>query len=134
MARKNRYKGILQPRQTGPPRGDTPLVLLYDIESDRARNRVSEICLDYGLERIQFSAFFGRLSANLREELALRILREVEKVNARVRIVPLTEEALARTWQYDQWRVDADWLKNAAAGAERPASLPSLKIVRLEEE
>ena len=40
------------------------MVLIYDIENDRLRTRVAGICLDYGLERIQFSAFFGKLNRN----------------------------------------------------------------------
>ncbi len=53
------------------------LILIYDIEDDRLRTRASEICLDYGLERIQFSAFFGKLNRNRRQELALRLQREM---------------------------------------------------------
>jgi CRISPR-associated protein Cas2 len=134
MPRKNRYTSVLRPQQVGPPRGEQPLVLLYDIEDDRLRNRVAQICLDFGLERIQFSAFFGRITRNLREQMALRILNEVEKQNARVRIMPVTEESLANMWEYDYWRRDADELarqapeSNAQASAE-PA-LPRLRILR----
>ena len=41
-------------------------MLIYDIENDRLRTRASDICLDYGLERIQYSAFFGKLNRNRR--------------------------------------------------------------------
>ncbi|MCS6926895.1 MAG: CRISPR-associated endonuclease Cas2, partial [Candidatus Binatia bacterium] len=41
-------------------------IVLYDIRDDRLRMRVSEACLDYGLERIQYSAFRGQLSRNKR--------------------------------------------------------------------
>ncbi|MGB9880221.1 MAG: CRISPR-associated endonuclease Cas2, partial [Anaerolineae bacterium] len=34
-------------------------VVVYDIPDDRVRARVADVCLDYGLERIQFSAFQG---------------------------------------------------------------------------
>lgn len=133
--RSNRYKGILQPRQLGPPRGESPLLLLYDIEDNRIRARVSQICLDYGLERIQFSAFFGRLTSNLRQELAMKILKEVQKQNARVRLMPVTEESLAEMWEYDHWRVDAERLK---AEQEEPGSIaapdfPRLKVIRIQE-
>jgi CRISPR-associated protein Cas2 len=120
MGRENRYKGILKPLQVGAPRGESPLVLLYDIEDDKVRNRVSEICLDYGLERIQFSAFFGRLTRNRRQEMALRVRREVEDENARVRVIPVAEEDLADMWEYDHWRMDADELKKQAEEGERP--------------
>ena len=66
MGRKNRYSGVLRPLQVGKGSPEVALVLIYDIENDRVRTRVSEICLDYGLERIQFSAFFGKLNRNRR--------------------------------------------------------------------
>ena len=31
--------------------------VIYDVEDDRVRTRVSNTCKDYGLERIQYSAF-----------------------------------------------------------------------------
>jgi CRISPR-associated protein Cas2 len=48
-------------------------LLIYDIEPDRERNRIADICKDYGLERIQFSAFMGRLNRNMRQELFLKL-------------------------------------------------------------
>jgi CRISPR-associated protein Cas2 len=102
------------------------LILIYDIEDDRLRTRASEICLDYGLERIQFSAFFGKLNRNRRQELALRLQREIGGGSARVRMVPVCEDDLRDMWVLEQYRVDADELKAAAEGG-RPASLRILK-------
>jgi hypothetical protein len=53
-------------------------LVIYDIEDDRARLRVSEACKDYGLERLQFSCFRGILSSNKREELYER-LRKIQR-------------------------------------------------------
>jgi sugar phosphate isomerase/epimerase len=50
-------------------------LVIYDIEDDRARTRVAEVCKDFGLERLQYSCFRGMLSANKREELLERMLR-----------------------------------------------------------
>jgi hypothetical protein len=50
-------------------------LVIYDIEDDRARLRVSEACKDFGLERLQYSCFRGKLSANKREELYERLRR-----------------------------------------------------------
>ena len=60
MARKNRYTGILKPLPVGHGSPEVSVVLIYDIEDDRLRTRVADICLNYGLGRIQFSAFFGK--------------------------------------------------------------------------
>jgi CRISPR-associated protein Cas2 len=127
MARKNRYTGVLKPLQVGRGSPEVSLVLIYDIEDDRLRTRTSDICLDYGLERIQFSAFFGKLNRNRRQELALRLQREVEEESARIRIIPVCEDDLKDMWVLEQYRRDADEL---AAEADRER--PRLKIVPVE--
>lgn len=45
------------------------VVVLYDISDDRVRGKVADACLDYGLDRFQYSAFVGELSRNYQEEL-----------------------------------------------------------------
>jgi CRISPR-associated protein Cas2 len=69
-------------------------VVLYDIPDDRVRYKVAEACKDYGLERIQYSAFSGYLSRNRREEFALRLKREVKKKSATVHLFQLRQEQL----------------------------------------
>jgi CRISPR-associated protein Cas2 len=80
------------------------VLVIYDLEEDRLRTRASEICLDYGLERIQFSAFFGKLNRNRRQELSLRLQREVGTQSARIRVIPVCEQDLADMWVLDQYR------------------------------
>ncbi len=124
--RKNRYAGILKPTPIGRGRPEVSVVLVYDIEDDRLRTRVAEACLDYGLERIQYSAFFGRLSRNRRQELALRIAREIEDASARVRMFPICEEDLKEMWSLEQYGRDADVLTKQAEARQRPV----LRLVR----
>src|ERR1700690_4574590 len=119
MARKNRYSGVLKPLPVGKGSPEVSLVLIYDIEDDRLRTRASDICLDYGLERIQFSAFFGKLNRNRRQELALRLQNELGDENGRVRIIPVCEQDLKDMWVLDQYRRDANALK-AEADREKP--------------
>lgn len=71
------------------------LLVIYDIPSDRLRSRVADACLDYGLERIQFSAFVGRLGRAHEHELELKITRLLSREPAKVRFISLDE----RTWQ-----------------------------------
>ena len=106
---------------------EVSLVVIYDVENDRLRTRVSEICLDYGLERIQFSAFFGKLNRNRRQELALRMQSEIEDEPARVRMIPVCEEDLKDMWVLDQYRRNADEL-----AAEADGEKPRLKILPME--
>jgi len=103
VARKNCYSGVLRPRLVGEGSPEVSILLIYDIENDRVRTRVSEACLDYGLARIQFSAFFGKLNRNRRQELALRVQREIGEEQAKVRMIPVCADDLGEMWMLEQW-------------------------------
>lgn len=45
------------------------LITIYDISGDPLRNKVANRLKDYGMKRIQYSAFYGNLSVEQREEL-----------------------------------------------------------------
>lgn len=49
------------------------VLVIYDIQKDRARTKVAETCQDYGLDRQQYSVFTGELKTRqihaLRKEL-----------------------------------------------------------------
>jgi CRISPR-associated protein Cas2 len=124
MARKNRYTGVLKPLQLGRGSPEVSLVLIYDIENDRLRTRASDICMNYGLERIQFSAFFGKLNRNRRQELALHLQREMGGENARIRIIPVCEQDLKDMWVLNQYRRNVDELK-----AEAEMEPPKLRVL-----
>ncbi len=72
-----------------------PLMVLYDVPDDNLRHRVSEACKDYGLERIQYSAFLGQLTRNRAEELAQRLKREVREKDATIHLFSLYQEQVA---------------------------------------
>jgi CRISPR-associated protein Cas2 len=124
MARKNRYTGVLKPLAVGRGSPEVSLVLIYDIENDRIRSRAADVCLNSGLQRIQFSAFFGKLNRNRRQELSLRLQRELGNQSGRIRIIPVCEQDLKDMWVLDQYRVDADELK-----AEAERDKPRLRIL-----
>ena len=67
-------------------------LLIYDIPDDRVRTKVADFCLDFGLDRVQYSAFLGQLSINHQEELMLKIGERVGKSPARVHLFPLCKE------------------------------------------
>jgi CRISPR-associated protein Cas2 len=70
------------------------VLVVYDIPDDRVRMRVAETCLDYGLLRIQYSAFFGELSANHQEELMLKLRRQIGRFPCNVQLFPIGEREL----------------------------------------
>jgi CRISPR-associated protein Cas2 len=49
--------------------------VIYDISADGVRMRVANICKNYGLERVQKSAFLGPISKNRAEILATELER-----------------------------------------------------------
>ena len=67
----------------------TTTILVYDIADDRLRAKVADICLDYGLARIQYSAFLGELSANRQGELLQKIARRIGRRQAKVHRFPI---------------------------------------------
>lgn len=69
-------------------------LLIYDITEDKIRNKVADICLDYGLERIQYSAFLGELNHNRQGEILQKIKRKLGKNEGNVQLFPLCEKDL----------------------------------------
>ena len=72
------------------------VLLVYDIVSDRQRSKVATTCLDYGLDRIQYSAFAGQLSRTSQEEIMMRIESIIGKNPASVHLYPIDEKAWQR--------------------------------------
>lgn len=66
------------------------LLLIYDIANDRIRGRVANACLDYGLDRIQLSAFYGQLSRTNQEELILRVKSLLGQESGNVQLIPIS--------------------------------------------
>lgn len=77
-------------------------VVVFDIPSNKVRRKVGEICKDYGLSRLQWSAFEGALTRNRREELWARLLELVSKAGdgGRLAMFPIgsREAAWASRW------------------------------------
>ncbi len=66
-------------------------LLVYDIPSDRTRTRIADVALDYGLERIQYSAFLGELNRNRQEEVIQRCRRTLGKEPGKIQLFPVCE-------------------------------------------
>ncbi len=77
-------------------------LLIYDIPDDRARTKVADVCLDYGLQRIQYSAFIGELSRTYQEELLLKIKKKLGRKPGNVQLFPLDEQTWAKRKVIDQ--------------------------------
>lgn len=69
-----------------------PLLLIYDIEHDGKRAKIANACQDYGLDRVQYSSFVGRLSRNHAEELMGEIERILGDGRGNVQLIPIAEK------------------------------------------
>ena len=69
-------------------------LLVYDIPDDKIRTKIAEVCLDYGLERIQYSAFLGELNHNRQEEIMQKVKRTLGKEEGNVQLFPICDKDL----------------------------------------
>ena len=69
--------------------------VVYDVVSDKVRQKVADACLDYGLERVQYSTFRGDLTANRRQELALRLKERLGEKEGCIHVIPVCEKDAA---------------------------------------
>ena len=66
--------------------------VIYDIVDDLVRGRVANACRDYGLERIQYSAFCGTLDTTRRAELAARLMDTLGAEIGKILVLPVCEK------------------------------------------
>ncbi|MCW2279017.1 CRISPR-associated endonuclease Cas2 [Heliophilum fasciatum] len=69
-------------------------LVIYDIEVDKVRTKVLNACKDYGLQHIQYSAFFGELNTNRREELRQRLRRILGTTVGKIYLFPICDKDL----------------------------------------
>ncbi|MCL5986871.1 MAG: CRISPR-associated endonuclease Cas2 [Actinobacteria bacterium] len=67
-------------------------LVIYDIPDDKKRLKISERCKDWGLQRIQYSAFEGDLNHNRRETLYQRLMRTLGRTPGNIRIYCICEK------------------------------------------
>lgn len=68
-------------------------LLIYDIPHDGTRQKVADACLDFGLERVQFSAFCGNLTRAHQRELFRIIQRRLGRRAGNIQLFPLDENS-----------------------------------------
>jgi CRISPR-associated protein Cas2 len=78
------------------------VLVMYDITNDRIRGKIADACMDYGLDRIQFSAFYGRLGRNHWEELMLRMLMLLGNETGKIELIPVSEDSWMRRLSVNQ--------------------------------
>ena len=64
-------------------------LVVYDIKSDKLRSKIAEILKDWGLTRIQYSAFIGELTPQERKDLAEYLKRLKLSSRDKIDIFPI---------------------------------------------
>lgn len=62
--------------------------VIYDITENKVRSKVVSICKNYGLKRVQKSAFLGEITKNKIEMLAIEVSKIVNSLTDCVFVVP----------------------------------------------
>jgi CRISPR-associated protein Cas2 len=70
-------------------------LLIYDIPHDGTRQKVADACLDYGLARVQYSAFVGQLTRSHQRALFGEIRRRLGRRSGNIQLYPLDEKSWA---------------------------------------
>ena len=70
--------------------------VIYDISDDRTRSRTAKLCKTTGLERVQKSAFLGKLPMNRIDELALQLEELIDAERDSVFLFPLCADDFRR--------------------------------------
>ncbi len=71
-------------------------ILIYDIPKDRIRIKIADACMDYGMQRIQFSAFCGNLARTHQEELIQKARKRLGKNAGKVYLYCIGEKEWAQ--------------------------------------
>ncbi len=67
-------------------------LLVYDIPHDRTRTKIADFCLDYGLDRVQYSAFVGDLARTHQEELILKIAGQLGDRKGKIQLFVICDK------------------------------------------
>ena len=70
------------------------VLVVYDITNDSLRNKIADILKDFGLVRIQKSAFIGYLTSEERKDLEKILSRKSLEGNDRIDIFPICDRDL----------------------------------------
>jgi CRISPR-associated protein Cas2 len=79
-------------------------LVVYDISHDRTRGKIADFCLDYGLDRMQYSAFIGDLARTHQEELMLRIRNRLGDRSGKVQLFVICRSDWRRRMEVIQKR------------------------------
>lgn len=75
-------------------------IVIYDISKTKIRNKVIEKIMDYGLTRIQFSVFAGKINKNMRENLAIAMRNCMLNEDGNIQIFLVDEDEYMKKLEF----------------------------------
>jgi len=77
----------------GLSRGNSVITwVIYDVSDDKIRGKIAKFCNEYGLYRVQKSAFLGDLNKNTKDELLLKCKEITDEETDSVYIFPMCDD------------------------------------------
>jgi len=70
------------------------MLITYDIVEDKTRTKVADTLLNYGLQRMQYSVFLGRLKPHLYKAIKAKILKLIDEKHDKVYIFTIPKYAI----------------------------------------
>jgi CRISPR-associated protein Cas2 len=71
--------------------------VLYDIQENKARNKVAKLCKQAGLYRVQLSCFLGKIEQDDLDTLSLQMEELIDPDKDKVYIFPMSKNELKQT-------------------------------------
>ncbi|MCD6122551.1 MAG: CRISPR-associated endonuclease Cas2 [Spirochaetales bacterium] len=66
--------------------------VIYDITSDKSRNKIAKVCKEHGLFRVQYSVFLGDMPPDCMDEIAEFSRDLIDLETDGVFIIPVSED------------------------------------------
>ena len=98
------------------------VIVFYDVTSDRIRKKFADVCLDYGLDRTQFSAFVGDIAPGHQRELMLKLKGLLKDQPGAILLVPINRKEWQRRLEHRQDAPGDGISTTASSIADREAS------------
>ncbi len=80
---------------------------IYDVSSNAVRNRIVNVCKDFGLKRVQKSVFLGELSRNRAGMLAFEVQKELGGGSDAFFLVPSCESCIKAVFAVGEFDAEA---------------------------
>lgn len=71
--------------------------ILYDIQNNKAREKVAKLCKQAGLYRVQLSCFLGQINQNDLDTLSMQLEEWIDEDNDKLYIFPMSKNELKQT-------------------------------------